>query len=220
MLLLRAAFSCSILAALLSGCGPTAEVIHKGGPTIAQAEAEPASGDKMRITVMGFENQTAFDVGNGMRAMLTSALFRTGKFIVIERQELSDVLLEQKLGASGVVSEATAAPVGEVEGAQVLIYGTVTDFLPGQRGIISTMGSAEQSHVAIDLKLVDSRTTRILATATVEGKATDVTLDTSALRYVGMSPLYSLSVWNNTPVGSAIRLCIDRAVGFIVEQLH
>jgi curli biogenesis system outer membrane secretion channel CsgG len=214
------AFQCLILVLLLLGCGPTAQVVNKGGPTIAQAQSEPALGNKMRIAVMGFENQTRYDVGSGMRAMLTSALFRTGEFIVIEREELSDVLLEQRLGATGVVSETTATPLGEVEGAQVLIYGAVTDFEPGQRGIASVVGSAEQSHVAIDLKLVDSRTSRVLATTTVEGKATDVNLDTSALRYVGMSPLYSLTIWNNTPVGSAIRLCIDKAVAYIVGKLR
>jgi len=202
------------------GCGPTAKVIDKGGPTIAEAQAEPATGDKLRIAVMDFDNQTRYDVGMGMHAMLTSALFRTGEFIVLEREELRDVLLEQRLGATGVVSEETAAPTGEVEGAEVLIYGDVTEFEPGQRGVATVVGGAQQSHVAIDLKIVDAVTSRILSTTTVEGKATDVGLTTEALKYVGVSPLYYMEVWNNTPVGSAIRLCIDKAVDHIVTQLQ
>ena len=203
----------------LSSCAPTAEVVVKEGPTIAQAQAEPVSGKKLRIAVMGFENKTRYDVGRGMWAMLTTSLFRTNKFIVIEREELRDILLEQRLGTTGVVSSETAAPTGEVEGAQVLIYGTVTEFEPGQKGMSTIVGGAQQSHVAIDMKLVDARTSRILAATTVKGKSTDVNLNSKMLKYVGVSPLYYLEIWNNTPVGSAIRLCIDKAVDYVVTKL-
>jgi len=201
------------------GCGPSATVVVTQGPTISQAQAEPAKGDKPRIAVMGFENRTRYDVGHGMQAMLTTSLFRTNRFIVIEREELRDVLLEQKLGASVVVSQETAASLGEVEGAQILIYGTITEFEPSQRGVDTIVGGANQSHVAIDMKLVDARTSRIIATTTVEGKATDVNLSSKMFKYVGMSPLYYLEVYNNTPIGSAIRLCIDQAVDYIVTRL-
>lgn len=203
----------------LVACSTTAEVVDKGGPTIAEAQAEPAMGEKLRIAVMGFDNKTQWDVGRGMRAMLTSTLFRTGEFIVLEREELRDVLLEQRLGATGVVSAETAAPTGEVEGAEVLIYGTVTEFEPGKRGAVTIAGGAQQSHVAIDLRIVDAVTSRVLSSTTVEGKATDVSLSTKALKYVGVSPLYYMEAWNNTPVGSAIRLCIDKAVKHIVSEL-
>jgi curli biogenesis system outer membrane secretion channel CsgG len=202
------------------GCGPSAQVVNPGGPTIREAMSEPSTGKKMRIAVMRFENRSRYDVGTGMRAMMTSALFRTNKFIVVEREMLTDVLLEQQLGATGAVSSRTAAPVGEVEGAQLLIYGTITAFEPGQRGISTIVGGAQQSYVAMDLRIVDSRTSRVLSTTTVEGRATDVNLSTAALKYVGMSPLYYLEVWNNTPMGSAIRLCIDQAVGYIIQRIE
>ncbi len=212
-------FQAALVLIFLMGCGPSATVVVTQGPTISQAQAESATGGKPRIAVMGFENRTRYDVGHGMQAMLTTSLFRTNRFIVIEREELRDVLLEQKLGASGVVSQDTAVPLGEVEGAQILIYGTVTDFEPNQRGAGTIIGSADQSHVAIDMKLVDARTSRVIATTTVEGKATDINLSSKMLKYVGMSPLYYLEVYNNTPIGSAIRLCIDQAVDYIVTRL-
>ena len=169
---------------------------------------------------MGFENKTKYDVGRGMKAMLTTSLFRTNQFIVIEREELRDVLLEQKLGATGIVSQKTAIPTGKVEGAQVLIYGTVTEFKPFRRGLTTVVGGVNQAHVAIDTKLVDATTSRILASTTVEGKTTDVNLSSEMLKYMGMSPLYYLEIYNNTPIGSAIRLCIDNAVDYIVTRLH
>ena len=218
-------FACMVFAA----CAPTAEVISKGGPTIEKAQAEPSTGGKMRIAVMTFENESRYDVGNGMRSMLTSALFQTDKFIVVEREMLQDVLLEQKLGATGVVKADTAARVGEVEGAQLLIYGKITDFEPGQRGFKAGLGdgsqkgdiSVQQSHVAIDIRIVDARTSRVVAATTVEGKATDVSLGVEVLKYLQAdTPLsIGLSAWNNTPIGSAIRLCIDRAVDYIVRNM-
>lgn len=203
----------------MNGCAPTAAVVDSGGPTIEEARDEPAIGNKMRIGVMSFENKTRYDVGQGMRSMLASALFRTNRFIVVEREELQDVLFEQRLGATGVVSEETAAPMGEVEGAEVIIFGTVTEFEPSQQGIASALGGAQQSHVAIDIRLVDARTSRVLSSTTVRGKATDVNLNTEALKYVGMSPLYALDAWHNTPMESAIRLCIEKAVEHIVSKL-
>ena len=74
--------------------------------------------------------------------------------------------------------------------------------------------------MAIDMKLVDARTSRILAATTVKGKSTDVNLNSKMLKYVGVSPLYYLEIWNNTPVGSAIRLCIDKAVDYVVTKLE
>jgi curli biogenesis system outer membrane secretion channel CsgG len=213
------ALSWVVLLVGLLGCGASAKVIDKGGPTITEAQAEPATGGKLRIAVMRFDNKTQWDVGRGMRAMLTSTLFRTGAFIVLEREELSDVLREQQLGATGVVSDETAARRGEVEGAEILIYGTVTEFEPGQRGAVTIAGGAQQSRVAIDLRIVDAVTSRVLSSTTVEGKATDVNLSTEVLKYVGASPLYYMEAWNNTPVGSAIRLCIDKAVEHIVSKL-
>jgi curli biogenesis system outer membrane secretion channel CsgG len=215
-------FTLLMLAAMaLASCAPTATVVSTGGPTIQQAREEPATGDKLRIAVMNFENKTLYHIGDGMRAMLTSCLFETGEFIVIEREMLQDVLMEQKLGVTGVVSDETAVPVGEVEGAEVLIFGVVTDFEPAAKGIGSSFGGMQQNHIAMDLRLVDARTSRVISTTTVEGKATDVYLDTAALQYIGaeFGKFYpTLAVWQNTPMGTAIRICLDQAVGYIVQQ--
>lgn len=59
--------------------------------------------------------------GDGMAEMLANALFATNRFIVLERQSLDDVLREQDLGASGRVRKETAARIGEIEGADLLI---------------------------------------------------------------------------------------------------
>ena len=203
----------------LIGCGPTAQVINPGGPTVQEAMSESVSGDKMRIAVMAFENRSKFDVGEGMGTMLVTALFRTNKFIVIEREGLGYVIREQRLGTTGIINPETKIPTGKVEAAQLLIFGTISEFQPAQRGVGTSIGGIQQAHVAIDIRIVDAKTSRTVASTSVQGKATDIGLDTTILKYIGMSPLYQLEVWNNTPMGSAIRLCIDRAVEYIVTRL-
>jgi len=91
-------------------------------PTIDQAQKEDYMGPKVRIAVTKFEDKSARGseaIGTGMAEMLANALFATNRFIVLERQPLNDVLREQDLGASGRIKTEMAAPIGEIEGADL-----------------------------------------------------------------------------------------------------
>ena len=86
-------------------------------PDINQAQAEAYNGPKARIAVSRFTDKTGKGwwsgaSGDGMADQLVTALFNSNRFIVLERQTLGDVLAEQDLGASGRVSQQTAAPIG------------------------------------------------------------------------------------------------------------
>jgi curli biogenesis system outer membrane secretion channel CsgG len=199
-----------------AACGPTAMVVNTGGPTIEEAQNVGAS-EKMRIAVSRFENKSQYSVGTGMTDMLVSALFRTNRFIVLERENLDVVMQEQELSKSGAVRKQAAINSGEMEGASFLVLGAVTEFEPNQRGVQTPFGGVKQSHVAIDLRIVDARTSRIVASVTVEGKATDTAIGIGLLKWVGGIPMVmSLSAWNNTPMDKAIRICLDKAVDYIV----
>ncbi|OGD10076.1 MAG: hypothetical protein A2Y86_02420, partial [Candidatus Aminicenantes bacterium RBG_13_62_12] len=194
-----AAFIIIVFLVLCAACGPTATVVSTGGPTIIEAQNVDSSA-KHRIAVSRFEDKTAYLVSRGMTDMLVSALFRTGRFIVLERENLDVVLQEQRLSSAGAVSEKTAVPAGMLEGAEFLVIGAITEFEPDARGVKTSLGGAKQSHVALDLRIVDSATGRIVSSVTVEGQATDTALNAGALKYVGVSPLISgLKAWSNTP---------------------
>ena len=79
---------------------------------ILTKEVRTIPGPKRTIAVMRFGSAGAFDqvygnwdVGAGMEAMLTTALIETGQFIVVERANLTDVLSEQELAASGITGK-------------------------------------------------------------------------------------------------------------------
>lgn len=202
---------------IAQACGPTAMVVSTGGPTIAEAQGVDASA-KHRIAVARFEDKTGYMVGWGMTDMLTSALFRTGRFIVLERENLDVVLQEQRLSSVGVVNEKTAVPAGMLEGAEFLVIGAITEFEPDARGVKTPLGGAKQSHVALDMRIVDSTSGRVVSSVTVEGQATDVALNAGVLKYIGVSPLISgLKAWSNTPMDKAIRLCLEKAVEHVVN---
>jgi curli biogenesis system outer membrane secretion channel CsgG len=110
--------------AVLGGCAelmqPTARVTSAAGPDIQQATLEPYDGPKARIAVSRFVVKAAKAygaIGDGLADMLATALFQSNRYVVLERQALSDVLAEQDLGASGRVRAETAAAIGRIEGA-------------------------------------------------------------------------------------------------------
>ena len=211
---------------------PVAQVTHAQGPSMAQAQSERYDGPKARIAVGDFQVKAArapYVIGDGLREMLLTALFSSNRFIVLERQAIQDVMLEQDLGACGRVKKATAAPIGELEGAELLVYGTVSEFDNQQSGMglgvrlpgvpLTLGGGAKNAHMAIDIRVVDTVRGRILAAGRVEGKATDYQYGVGTVIGGGSSVMpISLGGYANTPMEKAIRVCIDNAVQYICSQ--
>ena len=192
------------------------------------------AGAQSRIAVKAFKDKTAKGwtrIGEGMAEMLTTALVETGRYIVLERQALKDILEEQDLGASGRIKRGTEAPIGELEGAQYLIYGAITEFEPNYRGVgggaalpgiggLVLGGGVKQAYVALDLRIVDTRTGRIVAVTKVEGKSTDFGALGGAVVGGGKTRMpVALGGWKKTPMEKAIRVCIQRAVEVITSKI-
>lgn len=211
---------------------PKAQGTSSGGQTIEQAQQEDAMGPKARVAVTRFTDKTAKGytrIGDGMAEMLANALFTTNRYIVLERQSIDDVLKEQDLGASGRVKQETAARIGEIEGADLLIEGTITEFEPGSSGaggglggishgwkvIGGVLGGIKSSHVAMIVKVIDARTGRRLASEQVEGKATDI----GGMGGLGGYHLAgSFGAYSKTPMEKAIRVAIEETVKLIVAK--
>ena len=220
----------------LCGCAgflePQARVTSGGGPGIQQARQEAYNGPKARIAVSRFTDKTAKgwwtgQIGDGMAEMLATSLFNTNRFIVLERQTLKDVMAEQDLGASGRIKQDTAAPIGQIEGAELLITGAVTEFEPGQSGIGGGIGGGsrsivggimagiKRSHIAIDIRVIDTRTSRLVAATSVEGKATDIG---GLTRLAGVRLGGGLGGWHKQPIEKALRVAIGAATHYIASQ--
>ena len=136
-----------ILLTVLAGCAgtdgassrsatPLTTGLAAGTPTAGLQGGLPGpTGPKKRIAVAKFDAAGAFmaqyggwDIGGGLAAQLTTALVNSGYFIVVERAELTPVLREQDMAMQKIVSKETAALVGRILGAQLLVAGSVTEF--------------------------------------------------------------------------------------------
>lgn len=228
----------SLVAVGLTACAlpPSARVTSAGGPDIATAQAEAYNGPKARIAVADFEDKMSDTgvyraaYGRGLSDMLTTALFQTNRFIVLEREKLQFVLREQNLGASGRVRKKTAAPIGQIEGADLLVTAAITGFDPGVAGgsgslghvpgVVGSLlgafsGSYRKAHVAMDLRVIDTRTARVLSATSVEGSATSFSAD---IGLSGVSMGGALGGFAKTPMEAAIREMIEKAVGVVAAR--
>lgn len=221
-------------------CAPTATVMTTGGPSIDQAQAEDYNGPKARMAIGEFTDKTAKggwhggwmgmfgmdwrSIGDGMRDMLTTAMFNTNRYIVLEREQLGAVMKEQDLGASGRIKKGTEAPVGEIYGADLIITAAVTEFEGAAKGAggatkvlgVAVGGGLKKAHVAIDIRIIDAKTSQIVAATNVQGSASSFGLG-GATRLGGTLPV-ALGGFSKTPTEKAIRVCIEEAVRYVVSK--
>ena len=192
-------------------------------------------GPRKRIAVAKFDAIGSFvakygtaDIGGGLSAQLATALTDTGRFVVLERAELTSVLREQEMSLQKVIGGDTAVRAGQVLGAQLLIRGAVTEFEQnaGGGGVRLGVGSGlfgggvseSKAHgiVGMDVRLIDTTSGQVLLSRRAQAKTstTKVAADASA-------SVLNLTAdsFKSTVLGEATRKAIEQAVAFIVETM-
>lgn len=206
-----------------------------GMPTTGlQGGLPPLTGPKKRIAVAKFDAAGSFmahyggwDIGGGLAAQLTTALVNSGHFIVVERAELTPVLREQDMAIQKIVSKETAAQVGRILGAQLLVAGSVTEFdqragggrlrLGFATGLLGSALSGESVNgvVGIDVRVIDTTTGQVLQSHRVE--ATTSQRGVSA-DIIVQQVTFGGDAFNKTVLGQATRQAIEQTVMFIVQS--
>lgn len=233
---------CFLLVLTLTGCAsldallqPTASVDNNAG---AQP-LPPYSGPKARIAVADFDVKAAKaggEIGSGLREMLVTALINSNRFSVVERQALAAVMQEQELSSSGAAQTTEGGPQrGKIKTADLIVTAAVTEFEPqasgGRAGIGGGGGvgsgvlggllgaSLNKAHMALDIRIVDTSTSEVLAATRVQGQASDVAGGIMA-GFLGNWGLGGgLSAYANTPMEKAIRICIIETVRYIAGAI-
>jgi curli biogenesis system outer membrane secretion channel CsgG len=216
---------------LLAGAGAEQVWAQPAAPVPQGRAAAEASGFalKKRIAVLrvdaGGLGAQYGDVGNAIAAQLTTALFQTGQFVVIERAELAAVLREQEMGEKAITAPGSATRLGGLLGAQLLVRAVVTEFDLKNQGsgvrigvgganLLGGLGvAANTGVVALDVRLIDAATGAVTQTQRVEAKmesrGASVDLGARGASIGG-------DTFEKTPLGQATREAIDKAVAFIV----
>jgi curli biogenesis system outer membrane secretion channel CsgG len=223
----------------LTGCAnllqPTAQV----DVTAGAAPLPPYFGPKARIALAEFDVKAAKatgEIGSGLREMLVTALIQSNRFNVVERQVLEAVMKEQELSASGAVQSGAEVARGQLKAADLIITAAVTEFEPsamgggagagasgstGGGGILGAIlgASMNRSHMALDIRIIDTATSEILAATRVQGQANDIAGGLMAGFFGSWSLSGGLSGYANTPTEKAIRICIIEAVRYISSSI-
>ena len=179
---------------------------------------------KKRIAVFNFEDKsshrfrwwTGQPVGEGMADMLVTSLVKTGKYQVIERQQLQQIMKEQGLGQSGAVTAQSAAKVGQLLGVEVAVFGSVTEFgytESGGKTRLKQKGfgigiKSTKATVAVDVRFVNTSTGNILTAESVreEESSRGLSLDTKKFNFDNRKK------FDESIVGKATRKAIDNIV--------
>ncbi len=235
--LVYAAFLCGMVG--WAGCAsmtqPSAQVDNNAGASALP----PYSGPRARIAVADFDVKAAKatgEIGSGLREMLVTVLINSSRFSVVERQVLNALMQEQELLASGAGDAGAGGPQrGQIKTADLIVTAAVTEFEPqasgGAAGIAGGGSVASgvlggllgatlnKAHMAMDIRIVDTSTSEVLAATRVQGQASDIAggFMTGFLGGFGLGG--GLSMYANTPMEKAIRICIIEAVRYISQAI-
>src|SRR5437870_2949921 len=110
---------------------------------LAAVEAAP-----LTVAVFDFDARDTgmADLGSKVSILLNALLSAEGNLITVEREELAKVMGEQELALSGTVSSDTAAKVGHLTGAKVLVTGRIFN-VERERMIVAKIIGTETSRV-------------------------------------------------------------------------
>src|SRR5271170_3918793 len=88
---------------------------------------DSSSSNILTVAVFDFEStdEDVRDLGAKVSILVDANLSAEPNLITVERSELEKVLSEQELGLSGTVTPDSAATVGNLTGAKVLVTGRV-----------------------------------------------------------------------------------------------
>ena len=197
--------------------------------TQAQPAAQPAAqttsparqvthkGPKLRVGIVDFVNKSSYGAGRlGTSAsdILTTELFKTGAFILVERAQLRQVLGEQSLGQTGVVNAETAAQAGKVLGLNALVTGSISQFG------VSTGGAdygvykqkVQTAKCTVDVRVVDASTGQLLFADSGRGE-----FEKKAQEVLGMG---SRAGYDETLGQEALRSAITKFMDNLVQRLQ
>jgi len=123
------------------------------------ATVHSATQDVLTVAVFDFESkdEAVRDLGPKVAALVNANLSAEPQIITVERAELEKVLGEHEIGLSGTVNPDTAAKVGHLTGAKVLVTGRVFKV---------------DKNLVIVAKIIGTETSRVFGEA-VEGAGTD-----------------------------------------------
>lgn len=190
----------------------------------AAPHAQAPTGPKKTIAVGMFEASEIMGgaaTGQSLSALLTDALVKDGRFVVVEQIAVADVQAQRQTGQN-------ATRPHHVIGASILVRGSVTKFDPGASGgglsvggiggFGNALGVTSQTAVCeIMLRFIDTSTGQVIATSTARGTASGRHV---LVAHQGNSTSLEAEIAHQTPLGQAAQDAIRDAVKKVSLQMR
>ena len=148
-----------------------------------------AASDKPRIAVLEFKNkaQNQWWWNGGAEAaqdVFVTELVKSGKFRVIDREQLAALMQEKNLSLEGDIDPATAVKAGKLIGCQYFLTGAVTEYGAtdtsahgGSVGGLPGFGAGKRSFsAAMNARIIDTTTGEILWADEARGEDSNMRL--------------------------------------------
>lgn len=174
---------------------------------------------------------------NGIEAIITDVMHHTGRFRMVERQAIGNVLQEQDFGASGRVAQPSAAKIGSVLGAEYLIEVAITNYEPDVSGSNVNVGAlasgtrlggllggvhvgSKSSAIGMNFRLIDATTSEVIFTNQVNREIKESGLGFGAARFGGSNALGGfVSQYAKTSIGQAVIAAVNEGVYDLIAQI-
>ena len=168
------------LALVIASCGTSSVYITVKRP------AEINLKEYRKIAIGDIVDQSGKKGGHAkdMADEITSVLFTSGQFEVLDRQNLARIMTEHSLSETGIVDENTAPEIGKVIGTAALVFGRIQtdqykeDLKEGEpykdkKGRTHQINTRTGSYrVSANLQIIDIQTARILAVKSLSAERT------------------------------------------------
>ncbi len=155
--------ACVMLGVFVMGCATGDPHFARTSAAGANVFVSPNPPDITKVAIMPFKAPTEL-IGASVSDFFVTEMLRAGRYEVVERGQMAQVLGEAELGLAGL-SDRNAIEVGEMVGADAVIVGTVSEYgATAQRGKTYPV-------VGISARLVDCTTGKVIWSVDQASKA-------------------------------------------------
>jgi curli biogenesis system outer membrane secretion channel CsgG len=142
---------------------------------------------------------TQMNIGQGIQAMLVKRVAEGGKFTIVERKKVGNIMKEQDFDASNRVKQGSGSRVGQIRGADLTLMGDIVVFgrddrrnsagggaiVGGAGGAIGGSKGEFKAVVVLDYRIVDAETSEVIGSGEARGESKRTSKGFGAAMFVG-----------------------------------
>ncbi len=213
-----------------------AALVASAGPAYAQASSRPT------VAILDLDYgainhwwEGNWDIGKGVADLIVDGLVEDGSYRVIERKRLDAILAEQNFSNSERAdpSAKAVAQIGKALGVKYLLVGSITKFGTEKKDVgvgggafgggkfgIGKVGTQKgKATVAVALRVVDTTTGEIMASAKGEGESKRSGLLLGGGGAAGAGGFGEVSMGSSEYRSTILGEATEAAVKMVVEKL-